>query len=123
MALKTSKDHDYSTILSSSAHSSYNLRRNLSQPGRITKRNSSLRSKKNFRNINARISNSNTSSSTSHIEFNRSQSPSSGDEAIIDDNDANDIEFSDDEPEAMFAAKKSNENTRNYHQQKIILIM
>ena len=58
MALKTSKNHGDSTILSSSsAHSSYNLRRNLSQPDGITKRNSSLRSKKNFHNLHARISN------------------------------------------------------------------
>ena len=107
MAPKMSKNQDDSAILSSSsAHSPYNLRRNLSQPGGITKRNSSLRSKKNFHNVNGRISNSNTSSSTSHLAFNRSRSSSSDDEAAIDDNDANDIEFSDDEPEATFVAKK-----------------
>ena len=54
MALKTSKNLDESTILSfSAAHSPYNLRRNLSQRGGITIRNSPLRSKKNFYNVNA----------------------------------------------------------------------
>ncbi|CAF1556387.1 unnamed protein product, partial [Rotaria sordida] len=91
------KNHDDSaTLSSSSAHSPYTLRRNQSQPGGVTKRNSSLRSKKNIHNVNIRISNSNTSSTTSRSTSNQPQSSSSDDEEVIDDNNANDIEFSDD---------------------------
>ncbi|CAF2090095.1 unnamed protein product [Rotaria magnacalcarata] len=107
MASKTNKNHDDSaTLSSSSAHSPYNLRRNQSQPGGVTKRNSSLRSKKNIHNVNAQTSNSSTSSTTSLTASNQPQSSSSGDEEVIDDNNANEIELSDDEPEAMIVAKR-----------------
>lgn len=71
---------------SSSGNFPYSLRLNQSQSGVVTKRNSSLRSKKNIRNVNA-----------------------------------NDIEFSDDEPEAMIAEKRIERKYKNYHQQKVIL--
>jgi hypothetical protein len=107
MASKANKNHDDDAALSSSSiHSPYNLRRNQSQRGRVTKKNTSVRPKHGIRNVNVHTSNSRTNSAASRIASNQSQSSTSDDEEIIEDNNIPDIELSDAEPEAAAAAKK-----------------
>lgn len=120
MASKTNQNHDDSaTLSSSSAHSPYNLRRNQSQPGGVTKRNSSLRSKKNIHQVNARTSNSSTNSTNSRVISSQLQSSSSDDEAAIHDNNANDIEISDGEPEAMIVTARIQRKNKKISSPKV----
>ena len=108
MASRANKSQeDDATLSSSSVQSPYNLRRNQLQPGGVTKRNTPIRPRRTSRNIGGRATNSKTSSSTSRITLNQSQSSSSDEEEIIEDQPTANIDLSDNEPEARTAAKKA----------------
>ncbi|CAF1117725.1 unnamed protein product [Adineta steineri] len=120
MASRANKNHDDdASSTSSPIHSPYNLRRNHSQPGGVTKKNSFARSKHSTRDASVHTSSSRTSSTPSYAASSqpqhstplrnassRSQRSASDDDEIIADNNATDIELSDDEPEAIATARK-----------------
>ncbi|CAF3931434.1 unnamed protein product, partial [Adineta steineri] len=68
MASRANKNHDDdASSTSSPIHSPYNLRRNHSQPGGVTKKNSFARSKHSTRDASFHTSSSRTSSITSQV--------------------------------------------------------
>jgi hypothetical protein len=96
------KSRDDSPASSSSASQSpYNLRRNQSQPGAVTKRSNATNSKKDMSVTTARTSNHHANSSVSQIALDPSQLSSSDEEQLDESSDASSVECSDNEEEAL----------------------
>ncbi|CAF2660266.1 unnamed protein product [Rotaria sp. Silwood2] len=92
------KNPDDSPTQSSSAQSPYNLRRNQLQPGAITKRSNSAKSKKDISVATPTRSHS-TNSTNSQSISNPVEITSSDDEQSSENNDTSEMERSDEEQE------------------------